>query len=417
MPRTIRLARAVGLALALSAACGPAMAQAPQPKGQPRRPAPAPNDAADAEEMPARPKSAKAADAPDAKKDAAEKGKKDTPPKENPAVARLRDALSGGMFGQAISPTAVLLPEPAVKKELKLDAKQTTKIDEVNKALGEQRREAFQGARANGIFDPEAIAATMAEVQQEGDATINRLLTAAQRKRLNQIALQIMGPLSITSVDIATKLNMSEAQQAAVEQIIEDRKLASEEARSAHREMMMVSRNPDATDKTTRNLMLAEASTAARKAEKAGELATLKLTKLLTKKQRAALDKMMGEPFDLSKLEGTFGGRGGRGPRGGWPGGPGGGPGGPGGPGDPGNAGPQRKAGPPDKAVMEDETDPAPARPAKPKAAKGKAAAEPAPAMDNADAPEGDDAEMPAKPARPKSTKGRAARGAAPQEN
>lgn len=462
MPWTLRLARSVGIVLTLSTA-GLAIAQAPKGKAQVRRPAAAEEvDTADEDEPKpaARPRAARSGDATPVKKDAtakdeaAEKGdaaKK--PPKENPAVGRIRDALSGGMFGQPVSPTAILLPLGSIQKELKLDPKQLAKIGEVNKSLNESRRQALQQNRATGMLDPETMMASMAMVQQEADANIGRILTAPQRKRLSQIAIQILGPLAIADPSVAAKLNLTESQQASIAQILEQRKMANEAVRSARRDMFMVSRNQDGTDKATQDLMKAEADRAVKTAEKAGEASTKKLARLLNKRQQAILDKMTGEPFDLAKIENPGGGgRGNRGggpgggfgggPGGGFGGGPGGGfGGGPGGgfgggPGGGGGRGGNRGGGdngdggggdgrrnrrggdnaPATKAAGDDDESDMPAKAATPKAADNKtpAAKATAPAADVA-TPE--EEEMPAKPVKPKSVKGKAARGAAPQDN
>ena len=413
MPWTLRFARAVGIVLALSWEAGlatsPSQAQS-KPGG--RRPAVAVEEGDESEmtdrakpargdDSPVGKKPAKVADdpptdrhargkgtkvepPPDAKANPAdvndEKGKKDGPPKENPAVARLREMLGGGMnTGQSASPAAILLPVPSVQKELKLDAKQTAKVLEVNAAIDARRRQLFREARADGLFEPESMVAITAELQQESEASISRVLTPAQRKRLEQIAMQIMGPLAISSPGVAAKLHLTESQQAAVEQILEDRKMINEEIRNARRDMFMASRNPDPGDRATRDLMVSEANRTIQKSEKYADQSLKKLTQLLNKKQKAALEAKMGEPFDLSKLEGGAGGRGGRN---GWPGGPGG-PGGgnlngPEGPIDPadaprrgdrgGNKPASKAKATQDKAEMDDTSDEEmPAKPAKPK--------------------------------------------------
>lgn len=200
-----------------------------------------------------------------------------------------------------------------------------TNFDEIRGMSDEERREFFEKMTK----DREALV-------KKTDATLNALLEPEQVERLDQIVFQLKTRGNILTVlksdeKMRKDLSVSDDQIAKMEEAAE----AGQEASSQLREEMqkMFSQGGERPDfDEVRKKMEA--------IRKEGEE---KLMAVLTDEQKATMEKMKGEPFelDMRALSRNFGGRGGRGGFGGpgGQGGPGGGRGGFGGPGGQGGPG------------------------------------------------------------------------------
>ena len=434
MPRIRWMARAVGIAIVLMTTAGDGRAQGPRGKAAP----PAQDQEGDDEAMPARPaKPAGRADAkaapgngrPGANRGGAPGG--NGPPdgtadeNGNPGrgggggggggrggpgggrngsnLDRLRDTL----INPSSSVAATLLPLAPIQKELNLTDKQKAAIQKViqgmgqqNRVLGQQRRELMMAARMNGIMMPDTSELQLQEanLQQENAAAFAAILSKPeQRRRLNQIANQILGPLAVAKPDVAEKLNLAPGQIEDIAAIIMQRQASQDQLRNERRMAGFMGRDPNG-DPASRDLGASKASSLEEKAKKLQTDTNSKIGRVLNKKQRADYLKLLGEPFDLSLLEDQRSG----GPRG--SGGPGNGPGGFGnGPG--GFGGPGTGEGPPPGGNGRMPRDRAAAAKGAPRAAEVDAEAD----ADPADAP----APKPDRPRGP-SRKGAGARAAKP---
>jgi hypothetical protein len=162
----------------------------------------------------------------------------------------------------------------------------------------------------------------MQAIQQESEVVYTKILTKDQKKRLGEIDLQRQGPMAVMRPEVAQKLNIGEDQMAAMQEIQQGQRQQMGElfqARGAQmREMAAQFTNPDGTPdrQAMRDAMQKRAETPEGKAEAEQmrkqtdqvQSNTIKLIgRVLTKKQKAAFEKMQGKPFDLTKLGGPGG--------------------------------------------------------------------------------------------------------------
>lgn len=147
----------------------------------------------------------------------------------------------GGMMGRIASSPAFLLNSEAVQKELKLTDKQKEQLKEEQNEQNEKRRKMFedmrdqaqqkggggrgQGGRGGqggpgGGFDFNAMREMGEKMAKDAEAGINKILTADQRKRLAEIAIQVDGPIGIYErEDLSKKLNITAQQKQAYAKI------------------------------------------------------------------------------------------------------------------------------------------------------------------------------------------------------
>jgi len=336
MPRIRLLARAVGIAFLLTTAAGDARAQAPRAKPAP----PAQDQEGDDEAMPARPaRPAKPGARADAKaapgngRPAADKAEPAAglangngnglgDPAGNPGRGNGRgggrngsslDRLRETLTNPANSVAAALLPLPPIQQELNLTEKQKAAVQKVvqgmgqqNRALGQQRRELMMAARMSGMMmmpDTGEMQVQEAAFQQQNGAALAAILTKPeQRRRLNQIATQILGPLAVAKPDVAEKLNLAPGQVDDIAAIMMERQAGLEQLRGERRMAGFLGRDPNA-DPASRDLNASKTLTLDQKAKKLQVDISKKIGRILNKKQKADYVKLLGEPFDLDLLD------------------------------------------------------------------------------------------------------------------
>ena len=100
--------------------------------------------------------------------------------------------------------------------------KRITAID----AEFDQRRKDFaqQMTRGGGRVNTEALMAMIASVRQENEQAISQVFEPRQRKRLEQIALQIEGPFALAKPEIAVRVNLSPEQLEEIQTILGEMK-------------------------------------------------------------------------------------------------------------------------------------------------------------------------------------------------
>ena len=150
-------------------------------------------------------------------------------------------------------------------------------------------------------------------ILKETQAAIRGNLEPRQRERLDEIQLQAQGPLAFTLPDSPfqlfagahPELKMSEDQVRRIKAIVDDGEKAIDEAST-----FPIARNPNdgpLTVEAARELVATAAFQAAKsKARQATretrDAVMRRIDQVLTESQRAAYHKMLGRPFDLSKL-------------------------------------------------------------------------------------------------------------------
>jgi hypothetical protein len=150
----------------------------------------------------------------------------------------------------------------------------------------------------------------MRNLSQTADATItNKILTKKQVKRLNEIDLQRRGPLAVLDPAIAEKLNIDDETQMAMREVQNQGWQAQRDAFRAARANGPNFQSPDgrfdraafqAYQDTPEGKAAQEKQDAQRKTM--SDQIVAQIGKLMSKKQRAAFNAMLGAPFDLAKL-------------------------------------------------------------------------------------------------------------------
>jgi hypothetical protein len=205
-----------------------------------------------------------------------------------PGAGGMPGGAPRGMFamGGQSSPVMILLA-PSVQKELKLTEEQKNKAYALAKTSGQKGRDLAQAMSfGGGNANPQAMMQATWKLRQENDQAIAGILNAKQKERLDQIVLQAEGPLAVARPEIAAKLRLNDNQNEYVQGIM----------MQMRRELFMAMRQGAAAgqfDPTQARAM----------ATKLREGAVQEISKVIDRKQKAAFNKMLGEPFDVSKIE------------------------------------------------------------------------------------------------------------------
>ena len=192
-----------------------------------------------------------------------------------PAMARQGGGGRGG-FGGGLG---ILLKNASVQQELKLDATQTEKANEV----AEKAREKFQAKHEalEGLHGEERFK-KLQEVNKEVNAEVNKeikaFLTPEQIHRLHQIQHQLQGPHAFADEHVQDKLRLTDAQKTEIHEIVHASSV------EAHRIW------EDAQE--DREAMWAKM------AEHRKETLA-KVESKLTDEQKAAWKEMLGAPFEI----------------------------------------------------------------------------------------------------------------------
>lgn len=161
----------------------------------------------------------------------------------------------------------ILLRQKSVQEELKLSPELVAKVAEFTNKESEAFRKALK-------LSDEKRKKRFAELEQKNKKFLKDSLTAPQRKRLDQIGLQVTGLQQLTRPDVIKTLNLTKEQQ----------KKARTMQKEARKKLLEII---NAKDAEGRNEKLA----------KYREEVEKKIRSLLTKEQREKVRKLVGEPF------------------------------------------------------------------------------------------------------------------------
>ena len=202
----------------------------------------------------------------------------------------------------------VLLKNDAIQKELKITEAQTAKQATIERGYAQEFVKAKQRqAPASREF---RIAFNKRE-----DAEILETLTLQQRARLDQIQLQAQGPLAFTTggndttgmvePPLAERLDLTEDQSRRAGDIFQESAKQIEMAASFP--IVLASGNERPTPEVIRSFVESPQFQAAKdKAGRAGRDASAavvrRIEEILNNEQRVAYRRLLGEPFDFSKL-------------------------------------------------------------------------------------------------------------------
>jgi hypothetical protein len=263
--------------------------------------------------------------------------------------------MGAGMaqFGLA---KAMMINMPAVQKELKLTEDQAKAIREWSDGLrkrGESmfRRQAEAGnaADANKPDRPQGppqqggppnllgMLETITTITREGESGLAKILDKKQRARLTQIALQMEGVSALARPEVAEAIYLMPEQVEQIQEILAEAKTRqighfltqgfamrgrrdAPQPRPDQAKADTSKADPKADDPETqakrrqadRERMRTEFTKFRDGSDQIQDAATMKILRVLAKKQRERFDKLLGEPFDPAKLNGPggFGGPG-----------------------------------------------------------------------------------------------------------
>jgi hypothetical protein len=213
---------------------------------------------------------------------------------ESPPKTSAPDSDMGSLMRLGISPQTpmTILSAPAVQRELKLTEAQKAKIVDQAIAASQKQREVFRTMLFNGEANPQATLAVRLDLRQENDQAVAQLLETKQRERLDQIILQVEGPLSVGRPDVASRLRINEAQAQAVNEImleLEQRQaIMVAQARQGAKRLSDL----DPTQFTKTRAMTSRIRDAA----------VQRVNRILDRRQRAQFTKMLGPAFNLAEL-------------------------------------------------------------------------------------------------------------------
>ena len=215
------------------------------------------------------------------------------------AIAQSASAQGGGggrgfgrMFGVSKARLATL---EEVQTELKLSDEQKDQIEDINEQLREDRRGLFGG----GFGQFSEIRTKMDELNSKASAEVDGKLDEDQRKRLQEIAIQVNGPSALNDPSVVDQLGLSDEQKKKLEAVRSENSQARDEAMDNSGEL-----SREEQREKFRGL---------------ADTANEKLLGVLTDEQKTKFEEMKGKAIEIdpSSLFGGGGGGGGFGGGGG----------------------------------------------------------------------------------------------------
>ena len=128
------------------------------------------------------------------------------------------------------------------------------------------------------------------QFRQENEAAAAKILQPEQKERVDQIMLQIEGPLAVIRPEVAAKLNMTPKQS-------QQAQMTVMQMGQAVRQMLM------AQAASGVNPALGAAGLPRESLTKLRGAATQQLGRVLDAKQKFQFNKLLGDPFDLAKID------------------------------------------------------------------------------------------------------------------
>ncbi|MCE9555375.1 MAG: serine/threonine protein kinase [Planctomycetes bacterium] len=110
----------------------------------------------------------------------------------------------------------ILLSDSRVQADLVVTDNQRQAIESLNEQFAQRRLDFLHDGSQQS---PDERRARFVELARANDLGMRKLLTALQLERLEQITLQLQGPMAFEQTEIATQLKLSEAQRQAIRQI------------------------------------------------------------------------------------------------------------------------------------------------------------------------------------------------------
>jgi Spy/CpxP family protein refolding chaperone len=210
------------------------------------------------------------------------------------------------------SRSLLLFKHSDVQKELRLTDSQKQRLKTLRDGFARENAEALKAADRTAAKAEDAEArrdvyyefnTRMAIRAQEREPSVLKILTSAQRGRLDQIRLQSGGPLSFRLPEVQQRLNLDPGQIEQIGTILEDylneqRELRTAPLNSQSVEQALKAAGKSLGDRKARKAVVTEMYAKRESLGSERRKATdRKISRLLTKRQRAVYEKMLGEPF------------------------------------------------------------------------------------------------------------------------
>jgi Spy/CpxP family protein refolding chaperone len=203
----------------------------------------------------------------------------------------------GGFQGRGgfMDVNTLILSNEALQEEVKITSEQKDKfkpVAEKQTALNKKTAEMFQGGakgKGKGGFDKDKMTEMQKEreaVTEEAKKVVDTTLTTEQKTRLKQIGVQAMNVRAFTNEEVVTALKLTDEQKDKIKGISEEY-------------------NKDAAELRPRFGQQQDAEKAAENQKKLTRLQRETVNKAvdsLTAEQKSEWTKIVGEPFDTSKL-------------------------------------------------------------------------------------------------------------------
>lgn len=192
--------------------------------------------------------------------------------------------------------TTILVPNnPALQEELKVTDAQKEKfkgVIELRAAHAKRMAAAIKDAAGDEDKRKEAMTARLKDVEKlntEIRKTVENVLTADQKKRLKQIALQMTGVRAIVNEAVAAELKLSDDQKAKVKGIMDEYSKGVQEGVGKNGFPKGDIDKEKVAENRKKRVQLTQAADAG-------------IEGVLTADQKKQWKEMLGEPFDRTKL-------------------------------------------------------------------------------------------------------------------
>jgi hypothetical protein len=217
-----------------------------------------------------------------------------------------RGGQRGGGFsgggGRGIDKLTLVAAKP-VQEELKLGEDELFFVAQLTEDFRADSRELFSGIDWRSLPEEERrtkfaeLGKKRAALVKESEKGLAELLTEAQSKRLDEIALQLMGVRALTNEDVAKKLKLTSDQKKSVEDAF---KAADDDRRKMFEEMRAAGGGGGGFEGLREKM------------EAAGKKTDATALAVLSADQKKQFEEMKGKPTEIDRRALGGGGRGGQ---------------------------------------------------------------------------------------------------------
>jgi hypothetical protein len=210
---------------------------------------------------------------------------------------------------------------PSIVKELKITPAQQSRLKKASDKL-QRRFDSLNEDRKRRVLelgdppDRDARAALETEhaarlrfANAESVKEKTKILDRTQRTRLKQIELRAAGPLAFLREDVQEQLRMSPEQAAEIGALIAQTKTQLAQISKGPRDRLIGSlkgKTLESLDSSEKKEVDSTYKSSIQEATNSRKTLDRSISEMLTKRQRATFEKMLGEPFDLKAIQADF---------------------------------------------------------------------------------------------------------------